>query len=97
VAKKPKRGNQVAWSGPSVAKHIGRDWKTMSTEERGLLGDAVRFCYNQHNRVVTGHDVARMAAVVKVQEQRETYRARLAKLRATVRRQADRWRNRMTV
>lgn len=94
MTKKGPRRQQVAWGPVSVAKHIGLCWDTMSTEERGLLSDVVRFCYNQHGRVVTRHEIARAAAVVKVHEQRQTYRARLAKLRAVIRRQAARWSHR---
>lgn len=92
--KKGPRRKQIAWGPVSIAKHIGRDWDEMSTDERCLLSDAVRFCYNQHGRIVARHDIARAAAVAMVQEQRQTYRARLAKLRTIIRRQAERWRHR---
>jgi hypothetical protein len=91
--KKGPKQQQVAWGPVSVAKNIGRDWGTMTTDERGLLSDAVRFCYNQHSRIVSGHEIARAAAVIKVHDQRETYRARLAKFRQKVKR----WKERMSV
>jgi hypothetical protein len=95
--KKGPARKQPAWGPPSVAKHLGRDWKTMTTEERGLLSDTVRFCYNQHSRILAQREETNAEAWQKVYHQRELFRARLAKLRATIRRQANRWRNRVTV
>lgn len=91
--KGPKR-KQVAWGPGSVAKHIGRDWFAMSTEERNLLSDTVRFCHRQHQRIVGQREESIFEAWQKVEHQRTFFRARLAKLRGIIRRQAV---NRTTV
>jgi hypothetical protein len=63
--KKGPRRRQAAWGPPSVAKRIGRDWTTMSTEDRKLLSDACRFFHRQHQTIVN----RRMAVSLDTQEE----------------------------
>jgi hypothetical protein len=62
--KKGPARRQAAWGPPSVAKRIGRDWKTMSTEDRKLLSDACRFFFRQHQNTVVKRQLERLSVSV---------------------------------